>query len=62
MAQVDYFMTDAETSRLLEVLVTRYAARFTPQQHKTPDFPRLTRADEVIKREPDGRFPAEQLT
>ena len=56
MAQVDYFMTDAETSRLVEELVTRFAARFTPQRHNTSEFPLFTRPDELVAREQDGYF------
>src|SRR5690348_5505997 len=58
MAQVDYFMTDWETSRLLEELVARFAARFTPQQNDTSDFPVFSRADELSAREQDGHFRA----
>jgi hypothetical protein len=56
MAQVDYFMTDAETSRLVEEVVKRFAARFTPERHKTPKFPVFTRADELLAHEPEGHF------
>jgi hypothetical protein len=56
MAQVDYFMTDAETSRLLEDLVARYAVRFTPQRHDTSEFPVFTRVEELAAREQAGHF------
>lgn len=56
MADVRYFMTDAETSRLLEELIVRFAAQFTPQRHGTAEFPVFTRTDELVAREQDGHF------
>src|SRR5688500_16500002 len=56
MAQVDYFMTDAETSRLVEELVTRFSVRFTPQRYSTAQFPVFTRSDELVAHERDGHF------
>jgi hypothetical protein len=56
MAQIDYFMTDAETSRLVEELVLRFGARFTPQEYGSSSFPSLTSLEDVIAYEHEGHF------
>jgi hypothetical protein len=56
MARIDYFMTDTETSRLVEELISRFGARFTPQQHGSSNFPSLTSLDDMIAYEREGHF------
>lgn len=56
MAQIDYFMTDAETASLLEDIITRFAGRFTPERHDTRNFPVFTRLEELLAHEADGHF------
>src|SRR5687767_4256953 len=56
MAQVDYFMTDAETAGLVRELVGSYGARFTPERHAARRFPTFTTAEDVAAHEQGGRF------